>query len=695
MAELDLMGYEREQRRLRAMGDVAKGAGKLAKGAIYDPIANVADMLNWKTYPDGQGGYVHVAPSGEEYTDQQYQAEIMRRTGGMTLAALGLNRTPGVGAAARQGAVASANPMEMPAQPGTSLATRPVIHDAIPIDDIPIPTVRGTSNPIGPQGTIVPPSGAGVPRLPQAEMAMVKGSRGNFNPFSQNEQLFTPSGADVPRLPQAEMSMIPGRRGNFNTAGANGTIVPPTQSQPFQLPYEKANNIVRYPNAAADTGPVIDAVARGNPNPIGPQGPIVTPTSSSIPRLTSSVPPFPPPAGRAPMPATPPPPPAGSPPAAVKSWFGKLSAKQKAGLGIAATGAGFTYAMINRAAETARKQQAQPETAGAPSAESQPSSPQGPNSFDELRDPITGKPVMSFKQQPSAPAPFKARAAATMRAATGGKVQGAGQVAAQAAAADMVAGQPSGTDKVPVTTTGRPDYNYYAEIMNASDRNDAYARDLINLKEQARMAAIDAAARGEKFRFVPVKDYMNNRIIFVNAGGNDVVLDMNDPRQGVEYQKLLDKAGIDPAAMTDWIHRSSKPVLRYMQPVGGNRDVTPDFGFARRSVEMGAGGAMASPSNVKLPDIAHVTEGMPKVGKFGESRGMDLEPDAGMPTPTATPPSTRPEPQPTAVASVAPQPEEDPYAEVVKRAQEQRKAAGMTPAQARRIDQSKRWVIGG
>lgn len=681
MPELDLMGYEREQRRLRAMGDVTKGALKLAKGAIYDPIANVADMLNWKTYPDGQGGYVHVAPSGEEYTDQQYQAEIMRRTGGMTLAALGLNRTPGVGAVARKGAVASASPMEMPAQPGTSLATRPVVHDAIPINDIPVPTVRGTPNPIGPQGTIVPPSGAGVPRLPQAEMAMVKGSRGNFNPLSQNEQLFTPSGADVPRLPQAEMSMIPGRRGNFNTAGANGTIVPPTQSQPFQLPYEKANNIVRSSNVAAGTNPVIDAVARGNPNPIGPQGPIVTPTSSSIPRLTSSVPPSPPPRGPAPMPAVPP---ANASPAAVRSWFSKLSPKAKAALGVATGGAGIALATMNRAAETARKQQAQPAAAGSSSS---PSDWQGPPNLSDFQGPEF--PTTAAK---TTPAPFKARAAATMRAATGGKAQGAGAGVGtvQAAATDMTAGQPSGTDKVPVTTTGRPDYNYYAEIMNASDRNDAYARDLINLKEQARMAAIDAAARGEKFRFVPVKDYMNNRIIFVNAGGNDVVLDMNDPRQGVEYQKLLDKAGIDPAAMTDWMHRSSKPVLRYMQPVGGNRDVTPDFGFARRSVEMGAGGAMADADKYKLPDIAHV--GSTELSKFGQTRGMDLEPEAEMPMPTATPPSTRPEPQPTAVASVAPQPEEDPYAEVVKRAQEQRKAAGMTPAQARRIDQSKKWL---
>jgi hypothetical protein len=89
-----------------------------------------------------------------------------------------------------------------------------------------------------------------------------------------------------------------------------------------------------------------------------------------------------------------------------------------------------------------------------------------------------------------------------------------------------------------------------------------------------------------------------------------------------------------------------------MQPTGGNRDVTPDFGYARRSVEMGEGNAAASPNNFKLPDIAHVTEGMPKVSKFGESRGMDLEPEAEMPMPTATPPSTRPAPQPTSVAAI-------------------------------------------
>ena len=130
-----------------------------------------------------------------------------------------------------------------------------------------------------------------------------------------------------------------------------------------------------------------------------------------------------------------------------------------------------------------------------------------------------------------------------------------------------------------------------------------------------------------------------------------------------------------------------------MQPAGGARDVTPDFGFARRSVEMGAGGAMTDADKYKLPDIAHV--GSTELPKFGQTRGMDLEPEAEMPTPSATPPATRPEPQPTAVAAVAPQTEEDAYAENLKRLEEQRKAKGITPAQGRRIDQSKRWTVGG
>jgi hypothetical protein len=586
------------------MGDVAKGAGKLVKGAIYNPIANVADMLKWQTYRTPEGDTVHVDPQGKEYSDREYNMEVMRRTGGMTLAALGLNSAPGVGSAAGPGVVAGANRigLKVSGEPMPTPTATPILNDASLLPSAPPSPFK--TNALTQQAEM------GSVSLPSSAPTM----RGQIGPMS------TPTRSGVGMTPAPAISA--------QEAAAVG-------------------NQVRTNAAAARPAP----------------------------------PPFPPPPGRAPMPAIPTPPPAGAPPAAVKSWFGQLSAKQKAGLGLAATGAGFTYAMIDRAAETARKQQAQPAAAGSSSS---PSDWQGPPNLSDWQGPEL--PTTAAK---TTPAPFKARATATMRAATGGNAQGA----AQTAAADMAAGQPSGTDKVPMTTTGKPDYNYYAEMMNAADRNDAYARDLINLKEQARMAAIDAAARGEKFRFVPVKDYMNNRIIFVNAGGNDVVLDMNDPRQGVEYQKLLDKSGVDSATMTDWMHRSSRPMLRYMQPAGGARDVTPDFGFARRSVEMGAGGAMTDADKYKLPDIAHV--GSTELPKFGQTRGMDLEPEAEMPTPSATPPATRPEPQPTAVAAVAPQTEEDAYAENLKRLEEQRKAKGITPAQGRRIDQSKRWTVGG
>lgn len=478
------------------------------------------------------------------------------------------------------GKAAKAAPREYP------LATRPVIHDAIPEPDMPMPTVRGTPNPIGPQGPIVPPSGANVPRLGQSPMEMMPGQRGNFNSIGSQGPIIPSSGAEIPRLPQGSPNSLAVRAGQGPAAN-----------------------------------PVIDVVARGNPNPIGPQGPIVTPSGSEIPRLASSVPPFPPPAGRAPMPPMPPPPPAGASPAAVKSWFGKLSGKQKAALGVAGAGA-VSYAVINKAADTARNQ-------SAPSAQPEQGAAQGGWDIAGGLVDTAVKNALAPSQQPKA-APMPSRAANVLRAASAAQGQAGPQPQAAVAA--------TATDKVPVTTSGRPDYNYYAEMMNAADRNDAYARDLINLKEQARMAAIDAGARGEKFRFVPVKDYMNNRIIFVNAGGNDVVLDMNDPRQGVEYQKLLEKSGVDAATMTDWIHRSSKPMLRYMQPAGGNRDVMPDFGYMRRSVELGAD-APAMPAMPSMP--APTTPPSP-----------ELKTEA-MPTPTATAP-TRPEPQPTSVAAVAP-----------------------------------------
>lgn len=574
MPELDLLGYKREQERLAAMGKLAKGAGKLVKGMTYDPIAAVGDMLNWQriTSPDGQVFYMD--PQGREYSEPEYQKEIYRRTLGMTLT------MPSMGASGSAGSAARLAESTAPRLASEAVAAQPasaaLLQGRGNMPALPTPTVRGTPNSVGPLGTIVPSSGREIPRLGQGGGTdMVLGTRGNYNAVPNQGTIIPPSGANVPRLGQSPMEMMPGQRGNFNPIGQQGPIIPPNGPNAPRLPAPSPSTEMAI--RPGEANPVIDVVARGNPNPIGPQGPIVTPSGSEIPRLTSSVPPFPPPAGRAPMPPMPPPPPAGAPNAAVRSWFGKLSGRQKAALG--AVGAGVGYAVMNKAADTARKQ-------SAPGAQPEQGAAQGGWDIAGGLVDTAVKNASKPSQQPKA-APMPSRAANVLRAASAAQGQAAPQQEAASAAA-------SGADKVPVTTSGRPDYNYYAEMMNAADRNDAYARDLINLKEQARMAAIDAGARGEKFRFVPVKDYMNNRIIFVNAGGNDVVLDMNDPRQGVEYQKLLEKSGVDAATMTDWMHRSSRPMLRYMQPAGGNRDVTPDFGYMRRSVELGEGKPAAS-----------------------------------------------------------------------------------------------------
>ena len=95
---------------------------------------------------------------------------------------------------------------------------------------------------------------------------------------------------------------------------------------------------------------------------------------------------------------------------------------------------------------------------------------------------------------------------------------------------------PTASPNVPVNTQGRPDYNYYAEMMNPADEQNAYNRDFINLRETARQAAVEAGMRGEKFRFVPIKDVKNNRVYFVNASGDDVSIDMND-QQGREQDR--------------------------------------------------------------------------------------------------------------------------------------------------------------
>ena len=132
----------------------------------------------------------------------------------------------------------------------------------------------------------------------------------------------------------------------------------------------------------------------------------------------------------------------------------------------------------------------------------------------------------------------------------------------------------------------RPAANYYSEMLNAADSNDAYYRDFINLREQARQHAIAQRSTGERAMFVPVMDYKANAMHIVNANGQDVVLDMNNEHDRAEYGRMVNKIGMDPASVQDWAYRSSRPLLRHMQPPGGHADVMPDFNRQTRQPDM-------------------------------------------------------------------------------------------------------------
>jgi hypothetical protein len=153
---------------------------------------------------------------------------------------------------------------------------------------------------------------------------------------------------------------------------------------------------------------------------------------------------------------------------------------------------------------------------------------------------------------------------------------------------------PTDTSVVPNTSSGRPDYKYYADMLNAADSNDAYYRDFLNLRNQARAAAREAAASNMRYQFVPIRDDRANRIYFVNADGSDVVLDMGKPEDVREYRRVAEKIGIDINHMSDWMDRASKPLARYNMPPGTNADTSPDFGFWRKLPSTNADGAVAA-----------------------------------------------------------------------------------------------------
>ena len=285
--------------------------------------------------------------------------------------------------------------------------------------------------------------------------------------------------------------------------------------------------------------------------------PVVPPGPSATQRLGAPIPP--PPPGRAPMPV-----PVGVPPQGAQGgpgWWAQNWGKVATGAGLAAGGAASL--LRGQSGQTPKQY------GGMMSNSAQPGFDQWASEHPQEQAP---------QGQPQAPAP---RGNGTERRNGYQAPRAAGAGAAQPAGQQNVAFAPNGSGGV----SAHP--NYYADMMNAADSGDAYARDQIRLTEQARQAAIEAQQRGDRYQFVPIRDYRNNRMTLVNANGADVVLDMSDPTHKAEYTRMLEKIGMNPAELQSWSMRASRPLMRYYAPAGGHIDTTPDFAFAPGTPQMG------------------------------------------------------------------------------------------------------------
>lgn len=277
------------------------------------------------------------------------------------------------------------------------------------------------------------------------------------------------------------------------------------------------------------------------------------------------------------------------------------------------------------------------------------------------------------------PATPQSRVAPQNKAASRLAGQKAFTEAVSESAKAMQSGAPSATDAnvVPNTPSGRPDYKYYADMLNAADSNDSYYRDFLNLRNQARAAAREAAASNMRYQFVPIRDDRANRIYFVNADGSDVVLDMGKPEDVREYRRVAEKIGVDINHLSDWMDRSSKPLARYNMPPGSNVDTTPDFGFWRKLPSTKAEGAaptMDIPSAPTDLGLSLSERKLPRVGKMPSpqstletiQRMRDLRmPIEGFPAAQTPEPATPAAPAPSAPVAQTKQ------AEPAKSAEEQ------------------------
>lgn len=176
---------------------------------------------------------------------------------------------------------------------------------------------------------------------------------------------------------------------------------------------------------------------------------------------------------------------------------------------------------------------------------------------------------------------------------------------------------PTANPNVPMGAGGTPRYNYYSEMMNSADENNAYYRDFVNLREQARQAAVEAASRGERYQFVPLRDVKANRVYFVNANGDDIALDMNDQGDRERFNYLVKESGVDPIKMSEWMSRASRPLLRHMAPATSDYERSPDFNFNRQRAQESVdtqGNKLQYHSDVKrTPEVAPVSVAQPAV----------------------------------------------------------------------------------
>jgi len=419
---------------------------------------------------------------------------------------------------------------------------------------------------------------------------------------------------------------------------------------------------------ATRTGP------RGNANPIGTQGPFYSPSPNEVPFDRPFVP------GTSNVPVGQLRPPLSFTPTSSASNAGMSFAQKMAATAAGAAGVGAAGAYYMRQQDGQNKQQASNAAASNATA---PNAAAPQDTYDPSQDPmyqnlypslptVGVQPTQSKSTQnkgQNAPRGRQAQRLEGMRALT--------QAVSQGAAGQPGAPAPTDTSVVPNTPSGRPDYKYYADMLNAADSNDSYYRDFLNLRNQARAAAREAAASNMRYQFVPIRDDRANRIYFVNADGSDVVLDMGKPEDVREYRRVAEKIGVDINHLSDWMDRSSKPLARYNMPPGSNVDTTPDFGFWRKlpsTKAEGAEPAMDTPSTPTNLGLSLGERNLPRSAKMPSpqstletmQRMRDLRmPLGGFPAAQTPEPATPAAPAPSAPVAQTKQ------AEPAKSAEEQ------------------------